>query len=293
MSSIRLCVLIITLLAGSSAVAAPAPAKADPPAGAKADPPARAKADPPARAKADPPARAPAKRPRLTITPSDVSKPPPDPNATPGGATAPGLGKPQPAGGDTPKEMTPPIKKKNLSHRLQVSIDIAFGVGYSLMVVYDTTTTWCGKQTDDDEHSSFCPGLYPPMFDFALGFGVHDNLDILAEFRLGVMNDNVGNKPILFMPGIRLWIDPKQPFKIGISLQVVLDFTKQDSAEQLNMGPPPKGTNFDVGARFAATFQYDFVRYFGIFARVGLTSNFMRWVQINLEGQIGVQTRFP
>jgi len=191
--------------------------------------------------------------------------------------------------------MTPPIKKKNLSHRFQVSVDVAFGVGYSVMVVYDTTKTWCGKQDDDadQDNSSFCPGLYPPFFDFALAFGVHDKLDILAEFRLAVMNDNTNNKPLIFMPGLRVWIDAKKNFKVGIALQLVLDFTKQDSPEQIQHGLPEKGEKLDVGARFAAQFQYDFLRYFGIFFRLGLTSNFMRWIQFSIEGSIGVQARFP
>jgi hypothetical protein len=128
--------------------------------------------------------------------------------------------------------------------------------------------------------------------DFGLGFSVLDALEILAEFRLGLMKDTVGNRPLILMPGLRLWIDPKEPFKIGLALQVVIDLTKQDAPEQ-QANLPPNGRKLDLGARFYAQFQYDFLRYIGIFGRIGLVSTFKKWIGFNLEAHFGVQARFP
>jgi hypothetical protein len=221
-------------------------------------------------------------------TPRRVAEPPP---ANPDeGSTTPVAGdatKP-PAADTTPKEMTPPIAKKNLSHRLQVSVDIAMGVGAAFMITYEDTT-WCGQGDPAPDNDSFCSGLAPVYLDFGLGFSVLHALDIVADFRLGVMEDMVGNRPLMLMPGLRVWIDPKQPFKIGLALQMVIDLTKQDQPTNL----PPNGRDLDLGVRFYAQFQYDFLRYIGLFGRIGLLGTFKKWIGFNLEAQFGVQARFP
>ncbi len=246
---------LVVLMAGAVALAAPA-----------ATSPRRVTEPPPAAGDTaptpDPPAGS------DSGVPGDATKPPPEDN--------------------TPKEMTPPIQKKNLSHRLQVSVDIAVGVGAAFMVTYEDTT-WCGQDDPAPDNDSFCTGLAPVYMDFGLGFSILDSLDIVADFRLGVMDDMVGNRPLMVMPGLRVWIDPKLPFKIGLALQMVIDLTKQDQATNL----PPNGQNMDLGFRFYAQFQYDFLRYIGLFGRIGLLGTFQKWIGFNLEAQFGVQARFP
>ncbi len=218
---------------------------------------------------------------------------PPAGDADPGPTPAPpetGVGdatKP-PAEASTPKEMTPPIMKKNLSHRLQVSVDFAVGLGAAFLVTYEDTT-WCGQGDPGPDNDSFCTGMAPVYLDFGLGFSVLDSLEIVTDFRLGVTRDMVGNRPLMLMPGLRLWIDPKLPFKIGIAFQMVIDFTKLEQSTNL----PPKGQKLDLGARFYTQFQFDFLRYIGLFGRIGLVGTFQKWIGLNLEAQIGVQARFP
>lgn len=276
MTTVRLSVLIAALLflplavplamplASAPALAAPA---ATPPGERNAP-----KADTPQRRVAEPP---PAR---------DEGKPPPHDlgDGDTGDATKP------PPAESTPKEMTPPITTKNLSHRLQVSVDIAVGVGAAFMVTYEDTT-WCGNDSPDAKNDTFCSGLAPVYMDFGLGFSVLDSLDIIVDFRLGVMKDMVGNRPLMVMPGLRLWIDPKEPFKIGLALQMVIDLTKQEQPTNL----PDHYDELDLGARFYAQFQYDFLRYIGIFGRIGLVTTFKKWIGVNLEAQLGVQARFP
>jgi hypothetical protein len=261
-----------TLCASASALAAPTPAPTDETRPAADAPRRRVTEPPPAAGERKPP-------PDRAGDPGDPSKPPPEAIQPP----ADGAG--------TPKEMTPPIQKKNLSHRLQVSVDIAVGVGAAFIFTYKDTV-WCGKGSPDLENDSVCTGLAPVFIDFGLGFGVLDALEILAELRLGLMNDMVGNRPLMVMPGLRLWVDPKLPFKIGLAFQMVIDLTRQDSPEQqLNL--PEKGRKLDLGARFYAQIQYDFLRYVGLFGRVGVVGTFQKWVGFNLEAQLGIQARFP
>jgi hypothetical protein len=270
MTTVRLSVLMAALLVGAPAMAAPSAAPPDSTTPAADASPRRVAEPPPAR---------------------DDGKPPPDRTADDGAGT-PGEGtKPPPEGANTPKEMTPPIKKKNLSHKYQVSVDISVAVGGAFLIAYEDTT-WCGKGTADVENETFCTGLAPVVMDFGLGFAVMDALEIVAEFRLGMMRDLVGNHPRIFMPGVRLWIDPKLPFKIGLALQMVIDLTKQDSTKQLQ-NLPPNGQKLDLGVRFYAQFQYDFLRYIGLFGRIGLVGTFQKWIGFNLEAQFGVQARFP
>jgi len=254
------------LLVGAPALAAPAAAAPSPGTTPKVEAPTRRVTEPP-------PARDPgAPSPEDGKPPADATKPPPD-------------------GTGTPKEMTPPIQKKNLSHRLQVSVDISIAVGAAFRVTYEDTT-WCGRGDPLPENDTFCTGLAPVSMDFGLGFSVLDALEILAEFRVGVMNDTLGNRPLVVMPGLRLWIDPKLPFKIGLALLMVIDLTKQDASQQQN-NLPPDGRKLDLGVRFFAQFQYDFLRYVGIFGRIGLMGTFQKWLGFNLEASLGVQARFP
>lgn len=268
MTTVRLCVLMATFLFLPLALPSSFPsAQTLGSASAHAAPAATPPSDRSAP-RAEKPARRVAEPPPATDDTGEDTKPPPD--------TA------------TPKEMTPPIKKTNLSHRLQVSVDISVGIGAAFMVTYEDTT-WCGKGDPAVENDTFCTGLAPVYMDFGLGFAVLDALEIVAEFRLGLMRDIVGNRPLMFMPGLRLWMDPKQPFKIGLALQMVIDFTELE--QQTNL--PPNGRKLDLGARFYAQFQYDFLRYVGIFGRIGLLGTFQKWIGFNLEAQIGVQARFP
>lgn len=273
MTVARVVVLMAAILVGSPALGAPA---TPPPEDGKA--PA---ADTPRRRVTEPPA-------------SRDGAPPPDRSADPGTPADPGVpggeGTKPPPDGSTPKDMTPPIKKKNLSHRYQVSVDVAVGVGGSFIITYKDSV-WCGKGDPGVENDSFCTGLAPVMIDFGLGFNVLHALEILAEFRLGLMKDVVGNRPLMVMPGLRLWLDPQDPFKIGLALQMVIDLTKQEA--QLPSVLPENGQKLDLGVRFYAQFQYDFLRYFGIFGRIGLIGTFQKWMGFNLEAQLGVQARFP
>jgi len=265
MRTIRFAALLTVFCLGPvSAWSAPAPAAPPPPATP------RAAADPGAGA---PPAAPPAEE---TTRPTDPAAPPAD---TPPGDAA------------TPADMTPRLKAENWSHRHQVGIAVAVGAGYSFLVTY-RDSTWCG-QTDGDDNASFCTGMHPVHLDFELSYGILNQLDAVAEFRLGLMDDPVGNKPLIFMPGLRVWIDPQQKFKIGIGFQLVLDFTKQGSDRQDQLGMPVKGESMDLGGRVYGQFQYDFNRYVGLYGRIGAMATARRWVQVNLSGQIGVQSRFP
>jgi len=172
-----------------------------------------------------------------------------------------------------------------------VGLEVGIGAGYSFLITY-RDSTWCGDR-DGSSNASFCNGLHPVFLDLGLSFGVLGQLDVLAEVRLGLMDDPTKNRPVMLMPGLRVWIDPDEAFKIGIGLQLVLDLTRQSSLQQDMYGPPVKGETLDLGGRFFAQFHYDFLRYVGIYAKIGATITARRWLGVHLDGQMGVQARFP
>lgn len=180
---------------------------------------------------------------------------------------------------------------RNLTHRFQVGLEVGAGAGYSFLITY-RDSTWCGDR-DDGKNATFCTGMHPVFLDLGLSFGALDSLDVITEVRLGLMNDPTENRPIMLMPGLRLWVDANQPFKIGVAFQLVLDLTRQSSTQQSLYGPPVKGERLDLGGRAFVQFQYDFLRYVGIYAKIGATMTARRWIGVHLDGQIGVQTRFP
>lgn len=277
-------ILGVAVLAVLTAVS-PGRASASPEAGSSPrTEPAREAAPAPAREAAPEPAREAAPEPAREAAPG----------ASPGARPLAGGPPPEdasPSSGATVEKTSPLPKKKSLSHRMQVGVELGVGAGYSFLITY-RDSTWCG-QLDGADNASFCSGLHPVHLDFGLSFGVLDRLDVLAEFRLGLMDDPTNNRPLMLMPGLRVWIDPELPFKIGVGFQLIVDLTKQSSSEQRIYGPPVKGETVDLGGRIFGQFQYDFLRYFGIYFKVDASVTARRWLQVNIGGQLGVQARFP
>lgn len=233
--------------------------------------------------------------------PAPRAAPPARPEAAPRPAR-PAEKAPEPAGEPSPKKapapppsMTPSAVKPKLHHRHQVGVDIHFGAGYRVISPYGEI--WCGERTDDPQqpNKGICDSATPVFMETGLSFGVARVLDLVLDFRFGLIKDKVSNKrPLTLLPGIRLWIDADSAFKIGVGIQLMMDFTKQDSEKQNRPTyGTPKQDSFDVGGRIYAQFQYDFLRYVGIFARISGTVGALRWIRVEIEGSGGVQARFP
>jgi hypothetical protein len=189
--------------------------------------------------------------------------------------------------------MTPTAVKRKLHHRYQVGVEISGGGGYRVIKPYGDV--WCGGRTGDldNENKSFCTSASQPFLEAGLSFGLAKILDLVVDFKYGLVKDKVSDRnPLTLLAGVRLWIDPDAKFKIGVGLQLMMDFTKQDSDDQ-RLYNPPKEDSFDVGGRIYGQFQYDFMRYLGVFIKIAGTVGALRWVRVEPEGSGGLQARFP
>lgn len=202
----------------------------------------------------------------------------------------PGKGEPRKADTNEPPSMTPSAVKPKLHHFHQVGVELSFGGGYRLIKPYGDP--WCGEREDGD-NKTFCDSAVPVFMEAGLSFGILRFMDLIADFRFGLMKDKISDRrPLTLLAGVRFWIDAAKPFKIGVGLQVMMDFTKQNSDSQSQYGAPDQD-KLDVGGRVYAEFHYDFLRYLGIFGRLGGTLGALRWIRLELEASAGVQARFP
>ena len=85
-------------------------------------------------------------------------------------------------------------------------------------------------------------------------------------------------------PGIRYFFDPDERFKIFSTLQIVFD--KEDQSQ-------PSIGSFDFALRNANGLEVDIARPVGLYAQVGETLGFVRWLRLELDVTFGVQGRFP
>jgi hypothetical protein len=193
---------------------------------------------------------------------------------------------------DTPEEMTPTARPTPLHHKHQVGVEIGFGWGYRFIKPYGDI--WCGER-DDGDNAAFCLSSAPAFMDVGLSFGLTRRIDLITDFRYGLLKDEVsGRNPLMLMAGVRFWIDPDAAFKWAFGLQLMMDFTKQDGEKQQRVDyKAPKQDAFDVGGRFYGEIHYDLLKYVGFYIRLAGTVGALRWLRFELEGLGGVQARFP
>ncbi len=198
----------------------------------------------------------------------------------------------------TPKDtggMTPSALAPSLDHRRQFGFDLGLGTGFRIIKPY--TDIWCGSRSDDPDNPNdpFCLGMVPLYLDLGLSFGVTKTIDLLAHFRYGLLADSVSERhPIALLAGFRAWIGPSRPFKWSVGFDLFFDFTKQDGPKQeLPTYGKPEHDEFDVGGRLVFRFQYDFMRYLGIYAEAAGLAGVLRWLRLELEGTFGIQARLP
>ena len=173
------------------------------------------------------------------------------------------------------------------SHKGQVGVHIAGGIGYRGIFTYDEE--YCGELKDDGGNRSPCLGRSPFGLDVGLGYGVARTLELFVEMRFGLEKDfgpapNMsGPRPRAFSPGIKLYLGDLGPTtKFFSTLQLPIDFTDH---EQLDKN--------DFGIRNINGLQLDVHHTFGIFLYFGEQVSWRRWLRFEVEGGLGAQVRFP
>jgi hypothetical protein len=181
---------------------------------------------------------------------------------------------------------------RDLSHQGQLAISIRLPLGLRALAPYDDG--YCG-QTDPGGSNGFaavCTGRAPFSIDFEVGYGLARRIDVFLELRLGIEQDfgrtpadQDGARVFHVSPGARFFFSDAGRSKLFTTAQLVIDGSGyKDLAGQ--------GRGADVGLRNLSGIWFDLDRAYGIYAFVGETATFARWLRFELEAGIGVQGRY-
>ncbi len=170
------------------------------------------------------------------------------------------------------------------SHKGQVGVHAQLGQGYRAIFPYGEE--YCGTA------QATCTGLPPPFLDLGLSYGASKSLELLLEARIGLTTDFKPERagadsprPVVFAPGVKIYIDDSGSAKFFSTLQVAFDRTDYSASGA--------ATSTDIGVRNVNGLLLDVHRTFGIYLHFGLTLGFVRWMRFEVDGGIGVQARFP
>lgn len=189
-----------------------------------------------------------------------------------------------------PAATTPSIEKP--PHLGQLSVSLRTGLGLRALVPYHGE--FCG-QTDpngDGGLAGACTGRAPFSFDLEAAYGVTRTIEPFLELRIGLEadfgrtpTDQDGARVFHVSPGARFFFAEAGRSKLFTTAQLVIDATGYEDAAGDGLGA-------DVGLRNLSGLWWDVDRAYGVYAFVGETASFVRWMRFELEAGVGVQARY-
>lgn len=189
----------------------------------------------------------------------------------------------------TPAPVVPPAPR---DHRHQLGLALAFPIGLRVVSPYDGE--YCGTSAPEATggNSPLCGGRSPISLDLTLSYGVWSRFETIVEVRLGLEPDfgptagADGPRVHHVAPGVRAYYSDALASKVFSTLQAVIDFSDYRDATGASLGT-------DLGVRNLNGLMYDLDERIGVFAFVGETVSFTRWIRLELEAGIGIQGRLP
>ena len=168
------------------------------------------------------------------------------------------------------------------SHDGQIGLAVLIGDGYRGIFPYDQGRV-CGDATGG-ESTRVCTNRAPPFVDLRASFGISRAWDVLLDVRFGLWPDFTTKRQFFGMPGFRYWLAPQSRVKFFTTIQLAYDRSPQNQ-----MGVKDE----DLALRNANGLMVDLTRNLGIYAQLGETIGFLRWLSFLVDGGLGVEARFP
>jgi hypothetical protein len=153
-------------------------------------------------------------------------------------------------------------------------------MGYRLTIRYEDRG---GSDPCDDMENKFCAQVAPLTLDTGLGFGVSEGLEIEGRFRLGVMAEYDGSRPLQAGLGIRA-LGTTDRLRFVFAVALLGDFSG---------GHLRASREFEFLVRTEQGLHYDVTRNFGFYLALGETFSFLRNFSFAIDGTIGIQGRLP
>lgn len=179
-------------------------------------------------------------------------------------------------------------EEEGFGHRFQGGIGILAGTGYHFHIA------WGGEychQEGEEEGQEVCNGRSPVFFDIQASFGVTEGLEVLAEYRIGLIEEVYlsdasletsspsNSRPMAVGVGIRYFVSPLNRVKFFIGALLDIDFTKN--------------LKVDLTLRPIFGMQVEFIRWMGFFIQASVNLSFIRAFGLSLDAAGGLQFRFP
>jgi len=177
-------------------------------------------------------------------------------------------------------------------HKGQGGISVRLGDGVRGIATYNSD--YCGTldASAKNGNAPVCSGRSPFVMDLEAAYGVAKSIDVTLELEFALEHDFgvsagiQGPRPYHLAPGARFYFSEEKHSKLFVQPELVFDFTGYQKP-----GGESRGT--DVGVRGIEGYWYDVHRNFGVYAWVGETATFSRWLYFGLELGLGVQGRYP
>lgn len=166
-------------------------------------------------------------------------------------------------------------------HAGQFSLRAGIGMGYRFVIRYQDGG---GADPCDLGNNKFCTDASPLMLDTALGFGVTRGLELDARFRLGVLEDFDGSRPMQVGLGLRTMGDGSGRLKFVLGAAMFLDVTQ---------GRLRAGGDFDFIVRAEEGLQYEATQWLGVYGHLGESFGLLRNFSCVIDATVGVQFRLP
>jgi hypothetical protein len=200
----------------------------------------------------------------------------------------------EPAKADTTPPVLPDVGDiPTTYHKGQFGLSARVSMGAEAVATYDSKY-FCGTVDTSaaNGNAPVCAGRSPFSLDFEAAYGASKSIELTLEMRLGLETE-FGASPSMDGPR-RFWVAPGARFffseakrtRLFVQPEVVFDFTGFKDAAGASRGN-------DFGFRGLEGIWLDMHKTYGMYAFVGETLEFVRWIDAGFEAGVGFQARYP
>lgn len=199
-----------------------------------------------------------------------------------------------------PSEAPSEATNEDFGHIGQFGLRAGLVLGYRMIFRY-ADSPFCAEpdpvKGGFKDQQVFCGHAAPLATDVALSFALLDALEVYGFGRFGFTGEEqTDTHPVrAFGVGARFYTMSDAKMKVFVQPAVGMSFEGggDDPRWQNFQGTFEPSYESDLLFQLAVGPQYDFNRYFGLYASGGVTVGVLRAMSANLEGTIGLQGRAP
>jgi hypothetical protein len=187
----------------------------------------------------------------------------------------------------------------DFGHIGQFGVRVDMVAGYRMIFRYDDSP-FCTEPENLNEpftdQQKVCGHGAPLAMDVAVSFAPLDSIELFAWGRFGLTRETQTDTDAVtaFGAGLRIYTMSEAKLKIFVQPAVGMSFEGGGDNPVWQSYPGFKPSyKSDLLFQLAVGPQYDFNRYFGLYASGGLTVGVLRALSANLEGTLGLQGRLP